>query len=144
MPTQHADEAAIRAVIDRWLAALRAKRADEVVSHGADGLVAFTLAPPLVTPTEDRSGLQRWFDTWDGPISLDIRDLTIACGGDVAFCHFLSHMSGRKTDGEAPDLWFRQTLGLRRIGGAWKIAHQHESVPFYMDGSFRAAIDLRP
>jgi ketosteroid isomerase-like protein len=28
--------------------------------------------------------------------------------------------------------------------GAWKIAHEHTSVPFYMDGSFRAAIDLKP
>ena len=24
------------------------------------------------------------------------------------------------------------------------IVHEHESVPFYMDGSFRAAIDLKP
>jgi hypothetical protein len=26
----------------------------------------------------------------------------------------------------------------------WKIAHGHESVPMQMDGSFRAAIDLKP
>jgi hypothetical protein len=25
-----------------------------------------------------------------------------------------------------------------------KIAHEHESVPFYMDGSFKAAVDLTP
>lgn len=28
--------------------------------------------------------------------------------------------------------------------GAWRIAHRHESVPFYMDGSNRAAVDLTP
>jgi PhnB protein len=41
-------------------------------------------------------------------------------------------------------VWFRLTLGLRKLGGEWKIAHHHESVPFYMDGSYRAAVDLVP
>ena len=26
----------------------------------------------------------------------------------------------------------------------WKIMHEHSSVPFYMDGSFKAAVDLKP
>jgi ketosteroid isomerase-like protein len=38
----------------------------------------------------------------------------------------------------------RSTLCFRREGGAWKIAHAHTSVPFHMDGSFRAAVDLEP
>ena len=41
-------------------------------------------------------------------------------------------------------MWFRNTLCLRKAGDAWKIAHGHESVPMYMDGSFKAAIDLEP
>jgi PhnB protein len=53
-------------------------------------------------------------------------------------------MQGTKTDGTAVDLWFRGTLVLRRTDGGWKIVHEHESVPFYMDGSFGAAIDLAP
>jgi ketosteroid isomerase-like protein len=36
------------------------------------------------------------------------------------------------------------TLGCRRIDGAWKIVHEHASVPFAMDGSFRALVDLKP
>jgi PhnB protein len=50
-------------------------------------------------------------------------------------------MSGTKTDGENVELWLRETLGLRKIDDKWKIAHQHESVPFYMDGSYKAAVD---
>ncbi len=46
--------------------------------------------------------------------------------------------------GERVDLWFRETLGFCKIDGQWKIAHEHSSVPFYMDGSFKAAIDLKP
>jgi ketosteroid isomerase-like protein len=44
----------------------------------------------------------------------------------------------------AQDLWFRATLGFRKIDGKWTITHEHSSVPFYMDGSFKAAIDLKP
>ena len=36
------------------------------------------------------------------------------------------------------------TLLSRKIRGDWRIVHQHESVPFYMDGSYRAAVDLKP
>ena len=42
------------------------------------------------------------------------------------------------------DLWFRVTLGLRRVDGRWLVTHEHESVPFEMDGSFRASTDLTP
>ena len=45
---------------------------------------------------------------------------------------------------EKVDLWVRCTAGLSRRGGAWKITHQHTSVPFLMDGSFKAAVDLKP
>jgi ketosteroid isomerase-like protein len=44
----------------------------------------------------------------------------------------------------AQDLWFREILGFRKIDGEWTITHEHSSVPFYMDGSFKAAIDLKP
>ena len=45
---------------------------------------------------------------------------------------------------ESFTLWFRVTLGLRKIDGRWLVTHEHESVPFEMDGSFRASIGLRP
>jgi ketosteroid isomerase-like protein len=62
----------------------------------------------------------------------------------VAFCHGLTHMTGTKTDGAQVDLWFRSTVGLRRTAAGWQITHEHESTPFYMDGSDRAATDLTP
>jgi len=42
------------------------------------------------------------------------------------------------------DFWMRETLCLERAAGTWRIVHEHASVPFYMDGSLRAAFDLRP
>jgi len=53
-------------------------------------------------------------------------------------------MTGTRTNGEETDVWVRQTLCLRRLEGAWKITHEHTSVPFYMDGSDKAALDLKP
>ena len=53
-------------------------------------------------------------------------------------------MTGARTDGAHTDVWLRATVCFRRVDGAWKVAHEHASVPFYMDGSFRAAIDLKP
>jgi ketosteroid isomerase-like protein len=38
----------------------------------------------------------------------------------------------------------RATVCYRRIDGKWMVTHEHLSVPFYMDGSFRAAVDLKP
>jgi PhnB protein len=113
------------------------------LSQRAPGYVAYSLAPPLVAE-DDARGLDAWFATWRGPIGWEIDALDVAVSGDVAFAHGLVRMTGTKTDGEQVDLWFRQTLGLREVRGAWKIVHEHHSVPFYMDGSFRAATDLKP
>jgi ketosteroid isomerase-like protein len=38
----------------------------------------------------------------------------------------------------------RATIGCRKVGNTWLITHEHASVPFYMDGSDRAALDLKP
>jgi ketosteroid isomerase-like protein len=69
----------------------------------------------------------------------------VTASGDVAFTHALASMTATPVGAaESFTLWFRCTFGLRRIDGDWRIVHQHESTPFYMDGSFKAAIDLTP
>ena len=143
---QAADEAQIRALIDGWAKAVRAKDVDAVLSHYAADIVTFDLAPPLerVGAEALRKGLEAWFPTFRGPVGYEIRDPSIATGDDVAFCRSLNRISGARTDGEETDVWVRATVGLRRIDGRWKITHEHSSVPFYMDGSYRAAVDLRP
>jgi ketosteroid isomerase-like protein len=80
-----------------------------------------------------------------GPLDYEIRDLTVTAGEDVAFCHSLNRLSA--TPQGAPekfDLWFRATVCLRKMDCTWRIIHEHTSTPFYMDGSFKAAVDLRP
>jgi ketosteroid isomerase-like protein len=91
-----------------------------------------------------RKSLAEWFPTFQGPIGYEVRDLSITAGDDVAFCRSLNRISGTRTDGEETDVWVRTTIGCRKVDGRWLIVHEHASVPLYMDGSDRAATDLKP
>ncbi|WP_119303486.1 YybH family protein [Dongia deserti] len=140
-------EAEISKVIERQAQGIHDKDAKAAVSHYAANAVIFDLAPPLrnasTGPALEQS-LNDWFATWQGPIGYETRDFSITANDDVAFGHGFVRITGTKVDGEHNDLWVRQSLGFRKINGAWKIAHDHTSVPFYMDGSYKAAVDLKP
>jgi ketosteroid isomerase-like protein len=141
------DEKLLRKLIEDLAQGLRAKDSHRVLSHYAPERVQFLLAPPLQyagATAMDAKGLEEWFSTFQGPLGYEVCDLKLAASADVAFCHSLNRMSGTKVDGEKVDLWVRWSAGLRKIGSEWKITHEHESVPFYMDGSYRAAVDLKP
>jgi PhnB protein len=141
------DDTQVRSVADDLANAIRNKDADSVVSMYTDDNVMFALAPPLQIASDrasGKAGLEEWFASWDGHLGYETRDMHMTTGDDVAFCHSLNRLTGTKTDGEKVDLWHRNTLCLRKINGSWKIAHQHQSVPFLMDGSRKAALDLKP
>jgi ketosteroid isomerase-like protein len=147
MTSQHDSEAGIRALIEERAATLRRKDARGFVACQSVDYALYSLysmGSPLAADQASVEDVDGWFAGWDGPIGYEVRDLDIAADGDVAFCHGFARMSGTKTDGEVVDLWFRLTLGLRRTADGWTIVHEHESVPFYMDGSLRAAVDLKP
>ena len=137
----------IRTLLSERAAAIAARDARRAVADYAPGVVSFGLAPPLRyagDEVRDPAGLEAWFQTWDGPIGYDIGEPVIEASDEVAFCHGLTHMTGTKTDGEQVDLWFRSTVGFRRAPAGWQITHEHDSTPFHMDGSGRAATDLSP
>jgi ketosteroid isomerase-like protein len=142
------DEAQIRQLMAERETAMRARDAERIVSRYAPEVVKFDLAPPLQhTGPEacDVNRLRGWFSGFDGPIEYEIRDLTMAVGEDVAFCHSLNRLSSTPHGAATRfNLWFRATVCLRKVGGTWRITHEHNSTPFYMDGSFRAALDLQP
>ena len=113
----------------------------------ADDATAFELAPPLMlgpAQVRDRAALDAWFSGWEGPLEVEIRDVEVAASGEVGWCRSLNPLAGTRPDGRNVSFWMRSTLGLGRIDGTWKIAHGHTSVPYHMDGSFRAATDLTP
>jgi PhnB protein len=140
------DEAEIRAIIEDYAEGLRNKDADRCVASYADDLVQFDLAPPLEFRGKEtaRKNLAEWFKTFDGPIGVEIKGLKIVTGDGVAFAYSFNHISGKNTQGQKNDHWVRVTIGFQRTDGKWLVNHEHVSVPFYMDGSFRAALDLTP
>jgi PhnB protein len=142
------DEEEIRGVLADFTRALYEKDAAAVIEELADDEVTFDLAPPLQMgpdETHDPSYLREWFDTWKSPIVSESRDLSISVSGDLAYAYGLQHLTGTKRDGEEVDLWFRATACFRRDAGrGWRITHMHNSVPFAMDGSDRALLDLKP
>jgi ketosteroid isomerase-like protein len=141
------DEQAIRGVIEARIAAMAAGDAPAAGAVLAPDLVAFELTGPLRTPAAqatDAAAMQAWLDSWDGPVETKIGGLQIHAAGDVAFCHSLNRLRGKRRGGQAVDFWMRSTLGLRKRDGEWTIVHGHTSVPFRADGSFTAALDLTP
>jgi uncharacterized protein (TIGR02246 family) len=139
-------EAEVRELMDNWLRAVRTKNVNGVMSHYAPDIVTFDIAPPLQYRGADayRRNWEEWFPTFRGPIGYEMRDLSITVGDDVAFCSSLNRISGTRTNGEKTDVWVRATVCCRRIDGKWMVTHEHVSVPFYMDGSYKAAVDLKP
>jgi ketosteroid isomerase-like protein len=141
------DESEIRGVLAEFTSAIRNKDAAAMIAPLAEDEVTFDLAPPLKmgpAQTHDPAALEHWFATWEGPIVSESHDLTVAVGGDVAYAYGIQHLTGTKNDGDDVDLWFRATACFRRHRGRWRITHMHNSVPFAMDGSDKALLDLKP
>lgn len=124
-------EALIRRRIEDLVKALGARDIDGVMSLYAPDVVSFDLNPPLRYAGSDtkRRAWQDAFAVYAGPITYEVRDLTVATEGDLAFVHSVNHVSGTLANGQASDLWVRWTAGFRRIGGVWLVVHDHVSVP---------------
>lgn len=139
------DESQIRMLIENRVKAVQAKDINAAVSHHARDVLMFDLVNPLRYSGSDmvRARTQEWFTLYDGSIGYEIRDLSITTGNDVAFCHYLYHVIGIRTDGANVSMWVRATLCLRKIDGTWMVTHDHESVPFDPE-SGKASLDLKP
>ena len=143
-PDVSSDVDAIRAIIAAIEAAHHAKEAAAIARHYAPGAIIADLAPPLRRRGFDMSATQAWLDGWDGPVEITTRDLEIQVDGNLALCHGLLQTRARTHAGEREAWWSRLTVALTRATDGWRIIHEHNSVPFHMDGSLRAALNLEP
>jgi len=144
-PQSSKEEADIRALVESIHKAHHNKDAVAIVVPYAQDAVVCDLAPPLFHRGMDLQAKQAWLDTWEGPIDRESRDLNITVSGDFAFCHGFYRLSGTpKAAGRPISFWMRATVCLHRDAGAWRIVHEHTSVPFYMDHGRQLAARLQP
>jgi uncharacterized protein (TIGR02246 family) len=124
--TLKTNEADIRALIERWATAVRAKDMEGALADHTEDIVMFDVPVPLQS-----KGIKEYEKTWDlffanspgGRDSFNIDELRITAGDTVAFAHGLLRIGGSK----APV--GRLTMGLRKEAGRWVIAHEHHSYP---------------
>lgn len=141
------DRGQILALMRAQEAAIAKGDAAAVIAPMAPDIVNYDLPPPLEYRGENArsvEGLEAWFRTWDGPVTVETADPTVMFDGDLAVVFGLSRMRGRKNDSGPVDAWNRRTVVLRRIEGTWSIVHEDSSYPLQMDGSGRAAMNLKP
>lgn len=139
------DRKQIRQLVEARAEAVRAEDLDGATKANAPDVVTFDVLPPLRNSGVDgvRERTKRWFNGYSGAPGYEVYDLEVVPGGDVAFAHYLYHVSGTLKNGDEVDMWVRATLGLRKSNGEWQIVHEHDSVPFDPE-SGKALISLQP
>lgn len=87
---QTSDEDQIGERIGRQLTALREKGVASLAGLRWPDVVLYDALPPLQRSGAAgiRNKTAEWLDAYDGSIGFDVRDMTIAAAGEVAFCHF--------------------------------------------------------
>jgi uncharacterized protein (TIGR02246 family) len=126
------EDVAIRRLIEDWASAVRAKNINGVVAHHTDDVVMFDVPPPTAV-----RGISAYRETWpaffealtDGEATFDIIELQITAGETVAFASALLRCGSKEKLAQDPTPRLRLTIGLRKVSGAWKIAHEHHSFP---------------
>jgi ketosteroid isomerase-like protein len=126
------DKAEIKKMIDDFMAALCNKDVKRMMSGYASDVVIYDVKPPFFT-----KGAVAWKHTWEACIDyfpasfqVEIRDLYIHVGGDVAISHYFFRLKGKEKDHDAMQTWMRTTTGYKRQQGKWKVVHEHGSLPF--------------
>jgi uncharacterized protein (TIGR02246 family) len=126
-----ADEAEIRALIERWSSAVRDQDRDRIRGdHDAD-ILMFDVPPPFLS-----RGIDDYMATWElflscseKPVTFNFTDVEVTAGSDVAFATAVGHCVSTDNAGQREPLRFRLTMGLRKAAGRWIVTHEHHSLP---------------
>ena len=128
--TRTQDEVRIRDLIEGWAQAVHEGDLPQVLADNADDIVMFDVPPP----EDGVRGLDEYTETWppffqwqaSGAL-FEIVRLDVTAGEDVAFAHALLRCGtpdGLESD---PTRRLRLSIGLRKEGDRWVVAHEHHS-----------------
>ena len=126
------DERDIRALVERWAEAVHAGDMETVLADHAEGIVMFDVPPPY----EGVRGIAEYRETWPPffewqarGASFEITELEVTAGDTVAYAFALLRCGTPEELQANPANRLRLTLGLRKDGGRWVVAHEHHSFP---------------
>jgi ketosteroid isomerase-like protein len=126
-------EIEIKSLLEDWAAAVRQHDLPAVLAHHERDIVMFDLPPPLQC-----SGIDAYEQTWGLLFryhkigsAFDFRELAVTAGEDVAFAVAIMWCGPGSSSNpvDKDGFLFRLTIGLRKVDGEWRIAHEHHSVP---------------
>lgn len=125
----------IARLLNSQAAAVCNRDIEAAAANYASDVVIFDVVGPLQHPDGSSSvtkRLQEWMETFarDIPVLFEITDPTIEASEDRGFSYSLNHVRASLGSGGELDMFWRETLGWRKIDGEWKIVHAHGSVPF--------------
>lgn len=138
-------EARVRALIDDWANATRAKDVARIIACYAPDTRSFDCHSnfQLEGAAALRRHLEACMPCMQGTMTFEIHDLEIAIHGDVAFAHYLARYGATGLSGQEHTGWLRVTVCLRELQNRWLIVHDHCSAPFNPE-SGKAMLDLEP
>ena len=126
------DHEQIAALISAWAEAVHDGDLGAVVADHADDIVMFDVP----RPDDGIRGIDAYRAAWppffafqrSGAV-FEIVELDVTAGEDVAYAFALLRCDTHDGMAEHPDRRLRLTLGLRKEGGRWVVAHEHHSFP---------------
>ena len=125
--------AEIRALEERFVTAFKAKDVDAIMKVYAPDqtMVVFDVVPPrqYVGAASYRQDWQKFFGSFDGPITVELTDLDGVADRNLAYSHSIQHVAGTDKQGKKLDLTVRVTDVYKKARGRWQIIHEHVSVP---------------
>ncbi len=121
----------IRGLLDTQTESMRAKDIDRLMSHYSRDIVYFDVVPPLqfVGTSALRNRFLQWFESYEGPIEMEVSDVHIVAGSEVAVACRFSRVSGTLKNGRQVGSWVRATSCWQRSGRGWLVVHEHVSWP---------------
>jgi ketosteroid isomerase-like protein len=116
----------IQTIIRQWEKAIQSGDKNKILANHTEDILMFDVPEPLQS-----KGMKEYQRTWElffqyGSASSDafvIEELQITAASDVAFATGVIRIGG------SMEPICRLTLGLKKVGGKWLIAHEHHSAP---------------
>jgi ketosteroid isomerase-like protein len=125
------DEHALRDLLERWSAAVRAQDIDGVTRHHARDILMFDVVEPRQIAGIDAykaAWLDQFFPWNETTRTFDLSEINVTSGDAVAFATALLDCAGVE-GGETVSFKLRLTVGFEKRDGQWMVTHEHHSEP---------------